>query len=519
MNEQSARRLVVLYGLPAVASGVSFLMWLIAQPLLFTSVPLLFLAVVLVSAYYGGFGPGLLATALGAAGIVASFEYARTTERLAVSLSATLIPFAALALTITTLAARFRSVRKPASAAADIRDPLLRIPKSLWHQLPEGVIVADVSGRIAYMNPSAIQVHGNGAASAPRGQKGSGRGSPGPAPLYCQAYALLTPSGEPLARSECPMCRAALNGETIIEAAWRVRRRDGTAIALHGNAGPVLAEDRSRIGAVLLVRDVTVQEVLEEQRGEFLSIATHDLKNPLAGISGLAQVLQRHLDQSGTIDPDRLHRRLTLIISSAQRVLAQIENISAITRQRADSTVVLRRARCDLAALTRAAIEAHQQTTDRHELRAHLPEHEVVGYWDGAWLGRVLENLLGNAIKYSPGGGTITVTLAVQREENVNARALLTVRDQGLGIPEADRPHIFERYHRAQNVVGRIAGTGIGLAAARQIVELHGGRISVESEEGVGSAFTVTLPIDPSGTQRSRTNNSGESVETNGVSP
>jgi signal transduction histidine kinase len=119
-------------------------------------------------------------------------------------------------------------------------------------------------------------------------------------------------------------------------------------------------------------------------------------------------------------------------------------------------------------------------------------EDELVGLWDTMRLARVLGNLLDNAIKYSPAGGTITVALG-RDERAEGAWAMLAVRDQGMGIPAADLPHIFERFHRGSNVVGRIAG--IGLATARQIVEQHGGTITVESRPNKGSTFTVRLPL------------------------
>jgi signal transduction histidine kinase len=118
----------------------------------------------------------------------------------------------------------------------------------------------------------------------------------------------------------------------------------------------------------------------------------------------------------------------------------------------------------------------------------------LFGDWDAARLGRVLANLLANAIKYSPQGGPITVDL--KREEmDAGAFAVLAVRDQGLGIPAEDLPRIFEPFQRARNVVGRIGGSGLGLASVRQIVEQHGGTIAVTSEGGAGSTFTVRLPL------------------------
>jgi signal transduction histidine kinase len=106
-------------------------------------------------------------------------------------------------------------------------------------------------------------------------------------------------------------------------------------------------------------------------------------------------------------------------------------------------------------------------------------------------LERVLAHLLSNAIKYSPAGGQVLVEVA--REQDC---ARLSVTDGGLGIPKADLPHVFERFRRASNVGGHIAGSGLGLAGARDIIEQHGGTISVSSQEHRGSTFVVGLPLN-----------------------
>jgi signal transduction histidine kinase len=116
---------------------------------------------------------------------------------------------------------------------------------------------------------------------------------------------------------------------------------------------------------------------------------------------------------------------------------------------------------------------------------------QLVGVLDAVRLARVLDNLLDNAVKYSPRGGTVEVTIA--REDGL---AVLSVADHGEGIPAADLPHIFERYRRGRNVEGRIPGTGIGLAGVQRIVELHDGTISVDSQVGGGTTFTLRLPLN-----------------------
>jgi signal transduction histidine kinase len=131
-----------------------------------------------------------------------------------------------------------------------------------------------------------------------------------------------------------------------------------------------------------------------------------------------------------------------------------------------------------------------------HRLRIETDLAELAGSWDRARLARVVDNLLANAIKFSPGGGPITVSIRLEQERPGEAEwAALAVRDSGVGIPAAELARIFERFQRASNVIGTIEGTGIGLASARHIVESHGGILTVESEEGRGSTFTVRLPL------------------------
>lgn len=117
-----------------------------------------------------------------------------------------------------------------------------------------------------------------------------------------------------------------------------------------------------------------------------------------------------------------------------------------------------------------------------------------MGHWDVARLERVVSNLLGNALTYSPPTGGIDLELN-REDDGEGSRTVLRVRDRGIGIPTDEMARDFERFYRGRNVVGKIAGAGIGLAGARQIVEQHGGTIEVESQEGRGSTFTVRLPL------------------------
>jgi signal transduction histidine kinase len=119
----------------------------------------------------------------------------------------------------------------------------------------------------------------------------------------------------------------------------------------------------------------------------------------------------------------------------------------------------------------------------------------IVGEWDAGRIARMLAHLISNAVKYSPEGGEIVLRVCCT-EDDFGAWAVLEVTDHGLGIPAESLPRIFERVQRGEHV-GQIYGTGLGRASARQIVELHEGHVSVQSETGAGSTFTVRLPLRP----------------------
>ncbi len=231
-------------------------------------------------------------------------------------------------------------------------------------------------------------------------------------------------------------------------------------------------------------------EAANRARQELIAVLSHDLKNPLTAIKGQAQMLQRRLARGQTIDPERLAASLRSIEAAVAGASMLVGDLLDAVRLEAGQPLDLQPGPVDLVDLARRAVAAQEQTTEAHRFRFEAPPHPIEGVWDGERLERVLANLLSNAVKYSPAGGEITVRVWQEGDT-----ALVMVRDQGVGIPAADLPRIFERYHRAGNVVGKIAGTGLGLAGAKQIVAQHGGMLTVESREGVGSTFTVRLPV------------------------
>lgn len=227
----------------------------------------------------------------------------------------------------------------------------------------------------------------------------------------------------------------------------------------------------------------------------FVDAATHDLKNLLTSVKTDAQLLLRRLRRGQAIDAAGFSSGLEAIDDAAGRMLALIAEVLDAAHLRAGRALELRLDRVDLAALTKVAMVETQGRASRHEFRLEATAAELTGVWDAARLERVLANLLLNAVKYSPEGGEIVVRLWRDEGEAGGAWACLSVTDRGVGIPAADLPLLFERLHRGGNVAGRIVGSGIGLAGARQIVNQHGGTIGVASSVGQGSTFTVRLPL------------------------
>jgi signal transduction histidine kinase len=224
---------------------------------------------------------------------------------------------------------------------------------------------------------------------------------------------------------------------------------------------------------------------------EFVANVSHDLKAPLTFIKGLAALRRRRAVHTPETAP--LLDALQQIEASATKMARQLDELVDASRLESGAPLELRREPTNLIALAKQAVAEHQLTTDRHTLVFDSTLPELVGMWDTSRIERVLANLLGNAIKFSPRGGGIRVSVELEGE-----CAVLRVADQGEGIPEADLPHIFERFHRGRNVEGRIPGTGIGLAGVGQILELHGGAISATSRVGEGTTFTVRLPLNRS---------------------
>ncbi|WP_437752523.1 AAA family ATPase [Sorangium sp. So ce1389] len=261
---------------------------------------------------------------------------------------------------------------------------------------------------------------------------------------------------------------------------------------LHGPADLSLAEELGSRAALALDNARLFAEAQQaiERRDEFLLVASHELKTPLTSLKVQAHLIERLLRryQRAELAPERLDAALQVFNRQIARLGHLVDELLDVTRLNA-GRLTLARAPVDLAALAREVVERMSQQLANARCQVELDVDEpVVGCWDPSRMEQVLINLLSNAMKYGAGG---PIHVVVRRQSD---RALLVVRDHGMGIAEADHARIFERFERAVSV-RNFGGLGLGLYIVRWIVTLHGGTIRVESALGEGAAFIVELPL------------------------
>jgi PAS domain S-box-containing protein len=267
---------------------------------------------------------------------------------------------------------------------------------------------------------------------------------------------------------------------------WLADRVVGRVVSLHDVTDRVrAAEERSRLLAEEKRARADAEEAVRA-RDEFLSIASHELRTPLASLSLAVETLGANVAQP--IDAQRIRRSAAIAKRQVQRIVALVDMLLDVSRLRSGK-LVLSRSNVDLGACVQevATLLSSELARSGSELVLDLSK-DVVGHWDPLRIEQVVTNLLTNAIKFGK-GNPITVRLVHDAEG-----ARLSVGDRGIGIPAEPRSRIFEPFTRLVSA-RHFGGLGLGLHISKTIVEAHGGTLGVESEEGVGSTFTVALPI------------------------
>jgi two-component system, OmpR family, phosphate regulon sensor histidine kinase PhoR len=244
-------------------------------------------------------------------------------------------------------------------------------------------------------------------------------------------------------------------------------------------------------GAVVVLHDITELRKLERVRRDFVANVSHEFKTPLTAIQGFSETLL-----AGAIDdPQNRERFLGIILEHSRRLARLTDDLLKLSKMDADR-LELEIRRVSVAELVESCLETAQHRAAEKDIRVYVSQSkelpDIAG--DRRRLAEVLQNLLDNATQYTLAGGRITLSAEVR-----DADVIFTVSDTGIGIPKADQSRIFERFYRVDAARSREAGgTGLGLAIAKHLVEVHGGRIWVDSEIGQGSQFNFSVPIfDP----------------------
>jgi two-component system, OmpR family, phosphate regulon sensor histidine kinase PhoR len=278
--------------------------------------------------------------------------------------------------------------------------------------------------------------------------------------------------------------RQILKGETRVEAeivTGTLRQHFFAATVAAVRAG-----DTS--GAVIVLHDITDLRKLERVRRDFVANVSHEFKTPLTAIQGFAETLL-----AGAIDDAQNRGRfLEIILEHARRLARLTDDLLKLSKMDAER-LELEMHNVSVSQLIESCFETAQRRAAQKDIRmsVDIPENlpEIVG--DRRRLAEVLQNLLDNATQYTLAGGQIVLSAEAGKDE-----VIFTVSDTGIGIPKADQPRIFERFYRVDAARSREAGgTGLGLAIAKHLVEVHDGRIWVESEIGQGSQFHFSVPI------------------------
>ncbi|HEX9056557.1 MAG TPA: PAS domain-containing sensor histidine kinase, partial [Ktedonobacterales bacterium] len=388
----------------------------------------------------------------------------------------------------------------------------------IFEQLGEGLSVYDAQGLLVRTNAAQRRLLGLDAAPHRYFQT--------PMRERMDLYRLRDRFGHPVAPEDWPVTRA-LRGEVVTGADalyLRLRSLDGRELEVLSSAAPLRDRDGHIVGAVGVVRDQTEQNLMQRDReavqarewaarelalqlDQFFTMAAHDIRSPLTSVLGGVQLAQRRIEQlKAGLEPDGkqadLVSRVVSSLAAAQvsvdRLIRLAELLFDVAKARSGRLEV-HLAPCDLAAVVREQVQAQRVSAPHRDIRLEMPDQAVPVLGEADRLGQVLTNYMTNALKYSTDDQPVDVRLEVWERQVV-----VSVRDMGPGLALAEQARVWELFHRAPGVevlsgAGGASSLGLGLYICKRLIELHGGRVGVESTVGQGSTFWFRLPLASEG--------------------
>ena len=339
--------------------------------------------------------------------------------------------------------------------------------------MSDGVLVCDAQGRITHVNDAETRLTG-----VP-GVEVFGK----TLEEYARTLELRHLDGTLLLAEELPLARA-LAGEVVMSAAFWTERT-GRKVFMRSNATAIRDAGGAIVGAVAVERDVSSMIEFDMLKDQFIRVAAHELKTPVAIMKGYADLLLRSSERL----PPALNGSLEAIERGASRIDRLVGDLLDVSQLQL-GRMEIRREKLDISELVDVVTRRVALNAKKHEVRV-VESEPIVVQADPARLERVLDKLLDNAIRYSPRGGLVDVSVCLREK-----RATVCVADHGIGIAPDKQGRIFERFYRAHTDTPHdYGGMGVGLYISREIIEQHGGTMWFRSAEGRGSKFCFSLPV------------------------
>ena len=359
--------------------------------------------------------------------------------------------------------------------------------------IPDGVMILDRAGNLVQTN------------------EGMTRLFEGEVPLTIdqrrEAWQTRLPDGSAMGNNGGPTF-AALAGEITTGYEVSVKTKTGRVVPTSVSGAPIRGRGGRIDGAVVVFHDITQVRRLQQVKDDFLSIASHELKTPLTSLRGYAQLLRQRLPHE-TLADTRASRYLATIDNQVRRMGELVDTLLDFSRIDAGQ-LQLRRQQFDLVLLVREVATQLGELSPHHPMTVDAEPAAVLGAWDRERIEQIIVNLLNNAIRYTPAGGSIWIDVGFRDasviagrypEGQVAGEAFVRVRDEGVGIAADQLEMIFGRFHRVHD--GALAGyaeaqrgMGLGLFISRELAARHGGRLEAESPgSGQGAIFTLFLPL------------------------
>jgi PAS domain S-box-containing protein len=356
----------------------------------------------------------------------------------------------------------------------DTLDRQKAISEALFLSIGEGAVATDENANISNVNQVALDLLGFSRDEL------VGKWFP-------NALVATFEDGRRIPTLERPITKSFLSGKTISTQCYYLKK-DGSLLPVALNVSPVLIGEKP-VGAIEVFRDITEELEVDRMKSEFISLASHQLRTPATAVKTYLSLL---IDGFRGELTDKQKSLAETAYTSNERQLQIINDLLMVANTESRS-LKLKKEKLDLRMLISEVVEQQIGSIAKRKQKMHvrLPQKRIIHEIDPSFFKMVVDNLLSNASKYTPEEGHLTLQL-----KKTDGKVELAVSDTGVGIEPTDIDRLFQKFSRIDNPLSiKAGGSGIGLYLLKQIVDLHGGFVTVESEKGKGTTFTVALPV------------------------